>query len=155
MQFPAAIMERSPAPGIARLPVPPGVAVDPVTPVAVRAPAMVNHHHAGLPAPAVTVQLNPGAVGGEIVVKISDVRRRAADVSRGRCFRGWGWGGGYRRFGWGRGHWLRRDGARVCRGIEFLVVSVGLTLPLQIMIPIQHRRDDRRGETDIPQVENV
>lgn len=53
VQFPASIMERSPTPGVTRLPVPAGVAVNPVTAIAIRAPGVINHHDTRLPAPAV------------------------------------------------------------------------------------------------------
>ena len=122
VEVPAAIVERRPAPGIVRLPVPSSVGINPMAGIAIRPPGAIDYHHARLPAPADSVQLDPSAIGRKIVIKVSDIGRRTADVnrrgrrdrsrfSRGRVFRNRR-SSGNRSDLWWRGAW----------GIKFLVV---------------------------------
>ena len=66
---PAAVVERSPAPGVGRLPVPAIVSPEPLAAVAIRAPGRADGDHAGLPAPSVGFDHHPVAVGGERFVE--------------------------------------------------------------------------------------
>ena len=80
---PAAIVERRPAPGIVGNPIPSGIRPDPMTGVAIRPPVMVQDDNSRLPAPTVTGQVHPGAIGGKVFIEIGHFRRRSADIDRG------------------------------------------------------------------------
>ncbi len=69
MEAPAAVVEGRPAPAVVGPPVPAGIAVDPGAPVVVGAPAGVDRRHRGLPDPSMSVQVEPGPIGGEGAVE--------------------------------------------------------------------------------------
>src|SRR6266850_506862 len=70
MITPTAIMERSPAPAIIRLPVPTAVRVKPVPSMGVGPPARLNDDRARLPAPAITREIHPRSIRGKIPIEI-------------------------------------------------------------------------------------
>src|SRR5436309_16136060 len=82
--MPPAIMERSPAPGIIRLPIPAAIGPEPAPAITVRPPARVHNSHGWLPAPPVSRQVDPGAIGRERLIKIIVVHllNRRRDVIR-------------------------------------------------------------------------
>lgn len=106
---PTPVVEGSPAPTVIRVPVPSEVRVNPSPSMAVGAPAWMQDHHTGLPAVAVTIHVNPGAVGSQRAVEIL-----VGDIGGGRLGRRgclWGLSGGHMsRFrqglgSGGRGRW--------------------------------------------------
>src|SRR5437762_10810412 len=89
--MPPAIMERSPAPGIIGLPIPAAIGPEPAPAITVRPPARVHDGHGRSPAPAECRHFDPGAIGGERLIKIIVVHllnRRRDGVSVGVWRRG-------------------------------------------------------------------
>ena len=66
---PAAIMKRRPAPGIIGHPIPAAVGVNPATTVEIRLPARILDHYCRLPAATITLDVQPGTVRREGIVK--------------------------------------------------------------------------------------
>ena len=87
--IPAPIVKRRPAPRIVGLPKPPGVAVNPVTAIAIGPPTVGDHDRPGLPAPADSFQGYPSAIGRKIAVEETHVGRRGGNVG-GRRSGNWG-----------------------------------------------------------------
>jgi len=59
MAEPSAIMERRPAPGIVRHPIPSAIGIDPAATIVIGLPARIDHHDRRLPARAITVDVHP------------------------------------------------------------------------------------------------
>src|SRR5712672_1066882 len=146
MQMPAAVMEGSPTPRIVRLPEPSGIAVNPVAGIAIGPPSAVNYQDTRLPTPTDAFQLHPGAIRRKVIIEITHLRWRAADIHGRRSFRR----RRRRRLGsrgWRRGFLDRRgDGdryhRRLSRGsIKPLIIGKRLRLISQHIVAIEHRRD--------------
>jgi hypothetical protein len=65
MAKPPAIVERGPAPGVGRSPVPTAIGVNPAAAIIVRTPGRIHHHHSRLPAGPVSIHVHPGPVRAE------------------------------------------------------------------------------------------
>ena len=157
MQLPASIMEGCPAPGIIRLPEPASIGVNPMASIAVRSPSVVDNHDARLPAPADAFKVDPRAVRRKVIVEVSDVRRRTADISRRGGF-GCGWRRARRggnRFWSGRGHRNWGDRRQASRRVQFLVITVARVLAPENIVPVQHGRDNGSGKSVVSKVQNL
>src|SRR5579872_4478917 len=70
---PPAIMKRRPTPGIVGLPIPAAIRVQPAAAITVRPPIVIHDADSRLPATAITVDKDPGAVGRKGIVEITAV----------------------------------------------------------------------------------
>lgn len=162
MMEPATVVERSPAPTVIGLPIPSLVGPEPGTVIDVGPPPDAGRRGDRLPAPAVILDIDPSAVGGERVVIIIDgrlVRLRRRGVGRDGLNRGW-WGGDrlhrlHRDPGdWGLGRHLpgglRGDGlARQSGDVGGRSLDAG-----QLGVAAEHRVDDRGRKADVRQIDN-
>lgn len=141
MPEPAAIVERRPTPRVIRIPIPARIGINPTAAVKIRAPARVDHHDGGLPNPAIAFQLNPGAIGGERIVK-----GRIGDIGL--------WRRGGRSLSL-RGN-LRRRGRDISIHFNRLRSHCrGCKVGLQRGVALDHRRHHARRNSDVVEVNDL
>ena len=160
VRIPPAIMERRPAPRIIRIPIPAAVGPFPAPAIAVGPPARRRRHRRRTPATAITIHVNPGAVGRQFIVEIIyGLRRRPFRLRRRRHGGGGGWlrGGrgfvrgllpgvrGRRRLAGGPGGWGRRCGCG----------RAGTGRLAQLLIAVDHRGHHGGRHADVLQINNL
>ena len=148
---PAAIMKRGGTPGIIRHPVPAGICVNPAAPVRVGSPAAIAHHDGRLPATAITFDLDPGAVGRQRGVEISDIGRGRRDGNRSRFWLGLRLGLRLR-LSRGRVHVSRRGG--LLGGRRWLRDRIR-PVRFQPLIVLHHRGDNVAVHAEVVEVNDV